>query len=219
MVSGTAEHHADLHADLVDEDDHRVRALDVAGQLAQRLRHQARLQADVRIAHVAFDLRLRRQRRDRIDDDHVDRLFAGIRLRHQQIVDIDAELVGIGRVERVFGVDERGRAAGFLAFGDDLQRQRGLTRGFRAVDLDDPAARQPPTPSATSERQRAGRDHAHGHIDAGIAKPHDRSFAKLLFDLPQRRGQRFLFVVVHFTYLILWFAELSHTEREHKENF
>ena len=32
---GVAEHHADLHADLVDEDDDRVRALDVARELAQ----------------------------------------------------------------------------------------------------------------------------------------------------------------------------------------
>src|SRR5690606_27779794 len=42
-----AEHHADLHADLVDEDDDRVRAFDVAGELAQRLRHEAGVQSDV----------------------------------------------------------------------------------------------------------------------------------------------------------------------------
>jgi hypothetical protein len=35
-----AEHDADLHTDLVDEDDDGVRALDVAGELAQRLRHE-----------------------------------------------------------------------------------------------------------------------------------------------------------------------------------
>src|SRR5690554_2765586 len=35
-----AEHHADLHADLVDEDHEAVRALDVRRELAQRLRHQ-----------------------------------------------------------------------------------------------------------------------------------------------------------------------------------
>src|SRR5690606_8271999 len=45
-----AEHHADLHADLVDEDHQRVGTLDVGGQLAQRLAHQAGLQADVRVA-------------------------------------------------------------------------------------------------------------------------------------------------------------------------
>src|SRR5206468_196114 len=51
-----AEHHADLHANLVDEDDHGVRARDVAGELAQRLRHQSGMQAHLRLAHLTFDL-------------------------------------------------------------------------------------------------------------------------------------------------------------------
>src|SRR5690606_11719580 len=39
------EHHANLHADLVDEDHQAVVILDVTGDLAQGLRHQAGLQA------------------------------------------------------------------------------------------------------------------------------------------------------------------------------
>ncbi len=104
-----------------------VGALDVAGELAQRLGHQARLQADVHVAHFAFDFGLGHQRRHRVDDDHVDRagahqhvgdfegLLAGVRLRDQQVVDVDAELLGVRRVERVLGVDEGGGAAGLLA--------------------------------------------------------------------------------------------------------
>ena len=81
----------------------------------------------MRIAHLAFDFGLRRQRRDRVDDDDVDRarahqhvgdferLLARVGLRDEQIVDIDAELLGIRRIERVLGVDERGRAAVLLA--------------------------------------------------------------------------------------------------------
>src|SRR5699024_10928031 len=38
-----AEHHADFHPDLVDEDDKSVRALDIGGELAQSLRHQPSL--------------------------------------------------------------------------------------------------------------------------------------------------------------------------------
>src|SRR3982750_3940575 len=37
---GTAVHHPDLHADLVDEDHHAIRARDRGGELAQRLAHQ-----------------------------------------------------------------------------------------------------------------------------------------------------------------------------------
>ena len=51
------------------------------------------------------------------DDQHIDRagahqrigdferLFAGVRLRDQKVVDIDAELARIDRIERVFGID------------------------------------------------------------------------------------------------------------------
>ena len=39
-------------------------------------------------------------------------------------------------------VDERRHAAGLLRLRDDMQRHGGLAGGFRAVDLDDAAARQ-----------------------------------------------------------------------------
>ena len=51
-----------------------------ARQLAQRLAHQARLQPDVLIAHLAFDLRARHQRRDGVDHDQVDSAAAHERL-------------------------------------------------------------------------------------------------------------------------------------------
>src|SRR5665213_1133193 len=101
-----AKHHTDLHADLVDENHHGVRALDVTGQLAQGLRHQAGVQTDLHFAHLAFDFSLRRQCRDGVDDhqDHCtgahqhvgdfQRLLTRIRLRYQQLADIDAELLG-----------------------------------------------------------------------------------------------------------------------------
>ena len=41
---GIAEHHADLHTDLVDEDDCGVRFVGDRGEFAERLRHQASLQ-------------------------------------------------------------------------------------------------------------------------------------------------------------------------------
>jgi hypothetical protein len=85
VVSGRAEHDADLHADLVDEDDQRVGALDVGGQLAQGLAHQAGLQAGQLVAHLTLDFGLRHQRGDRVDDDHVDAAGA-----HQHVGDFQA---------------------------------------------------------------------------------------------------------------------------------
>ena len=75
---------------------------------AQRLRHQAGLQSHLGIAHLPFDFRLGRQSRHGVDDDDVDgaradqrvgdfeRLFAVVRLRNQQVIDIHAELLGVG---------------------------------------------------------------------------------------------------------------------------
>ena len=143
---------------------------DRGGELAQRLAHQARLQARQAVAHLAFELGARRQRRDRIDHQHVDRagahqrvgdlqrLLAGVGLRDQQVVEVDAELAGIDRVERVLGVDEGADAAVLLRLGDDVQRQRGLARAFRPVDLDDAAARQAADAERDVEAERAGRD-------------------------------------------------------------
>ena len=123
-----------------------------------------------RIAHLAFDFGARRQRRDRIDDQHVDRagahqrvgdlqrLLAGIGLRDQQVVEIDAELAGIDRIERMLGVDEGADAALLLGLGDGVQRQRRLAGGFRPVDLDDAAARQAADAERDVEAERAGRD-------------------------------------------------------------
>ena len=101
------------------------------------------------VAHVALDLGLGHQRRHRVDDHDVDRarahqrladvqrLFAVVRLRHIQLVDVHAQLFGIHRIQRVLGVDEGRRAAHLLRLGDAVQRHRGLAGGFRPVDLHD----------------------------------------------------------------------------------
>ena len=204
-----AEHHADLHADLVDEDDDGVGALDVAGELAQRLGHQARVQADLHLAHLAFDLRLGRERRDGVDHDHVhrvgahqhvgdlQRLLAGVGLRDQQVVDVHAELLGIGRIERMLGIDEGRRAAGALHLGDDLQRERGLAGGLRPEDLHDAAARQAADAERDVEAERAGGNGFDIEDRRGIAEAHHRALAELLLDLAQCGGERLLAVLFH----------------------
>src|SRR5215813_3199808 len=133
-----AVHDADLHADLVDEDHHRIGAVDRSGELAQGLAHEAGLQAGLLVAHLAFEFGARNQRGDRIDHQHVDRaraderigdferLLAGVGLRDQEIVDVDAELAGVYRVERVLGVDEGADAALPLRLRHAMQRERGL---------------------------------------------------------------------------------------------
>ena len=118
------------------------------------------------VAHFALDLRARHERRDGVDHDDVDRagaherlgdlerLFAGIRLRNEQRIYVYAERGRIDRVKCVLHVDKRRVAAHFLAFGDAVERQGGLTGGFRPVDLDDAAARH--TAHAQRNHQTGG---------------------------------------------------------------
>src|SRR3546814_17995191 len=55
-VRHATEHHADLLAELVDEDADGVGLVEVGSELAQGLRHEAGLEADVAVAHVALAL-------------------------------------------------------------------------------------------------------------------------------------------------------------------
>ena len=104
-----------------------LRAVEVARELAHRLAHHPRLQADGLVAHLALELGARRQRGDRVDRDDVDRagahehvgdlerLLAVVGLGDEQLVDVDADVARVERVHRVLGVDEgadRRRASG-----------------------------------------------------------------------------------------------------------
>ena len=168
-----------------------------AGELAQRLRHEPRLQAHLRFAHLAFDFGLRHERGDRVDHHDVDavradedlddfeRLLAVVGLRHEQVVDIDAELLRVGRIERVLGVDERRHAAQFLRLGDDLQRQRGFARRLRTEDFDDAAARHAADAEREVDADRAGGDGLDRLNGALLAQAHDGALAELLFNLAE----------------------------------
>ena len=184
----------DLLAQLVDEDQAGLALGHDRGELAQRLAHEARLHAHLRVAHLAFELRPRDERRHGVDDQHVhgaradedlgdlERLLPAVRLRDEQVVGVDAELAGVQRVERVLGVHERRHAAALLRLGDDVQRQRRLARRLRAVDLDDAAAGEAAHAQRGVDRQRAGGDG--GDVDLlAAAEPHDRALAELLVDL------------------------------------
>ena len=82
--------------------------------------------------------------------------MSGCEIKH--LADVDAELAGVDRIERVLRVDVGSDAAGLLHLRDDLQAQRGLARRLGPVDLDDAAARQAADAQRDVEAERAGRD-------------------------------------------------------------
>ena len=139
-----------------------------------RLPASLRIACDIRracrptvcVADLAVQLGFRRQRRDRVDRDHVDRgggdqaigdlqrLLAVVGLGDQQLVGVDADRPRVDRVDRVLGVDEGADPAARLGLGDDVVDQRRLSRGLRAEDLDDPAARHAADAERQVERER-----------------------------------------------------------------
>ena len=160
----------------------------------------------MRVAHLALDLGLRRERGDRVDRDDVERaradeqlgdlerLLAGVGLRDEEVVDVDADALRVRRVHRVLGVDEGADAAAALRLGDHVVDERRLAGRLRAEDLDDAAARQPADAEREVERERAGRDRADGDRGA-VVHLHDRALAELALDLPERDVE--CFVLVH----------------------
>jgi hypothetical protein len=195
LRSAWLEHDADLHTNLVDEDEQAVRSGDRRRELAERLAHEARLDADVAVAHVALDFCLGHERSDRIDDDEVDgirpdehvgdleSLLAVIGLADEELLGLHPELAGVRRVEGVLRVDERRHPAGLLHLGDRVERERGLPARFGSVDLDDAPARVTADAEGDIEADAARRDDLNPFGQAGaLFEAHDRALAVFLFD-------------------------------------
>ena len=195
------EHHADLLAHLVREDDERLRLRDDCSELSHRLRHETRLKPHVAVAHVAVDLCLRNECRDGVDYDHVKsarlrelladrkRLFAAVRLGDDQVVEIDADLLRVAGVKRVFRVDERRYTARLLGVRDDVQGKRSLAGRLLAVAFDDASARKPADAKCHVERKRAGGNHG-DFLHFLVAETHNRHLAEFLAYLAHHRVKR-----------------------------
>ena len=200
-----AVHHTDFFAQLVNKDADGVCFADDAGQLTQSLAHQAGLQANVGIAHFAFNFGFGHHGSNRVHNNSVNRagayqsfadfhgLLAGIRLADQQAVNVNAKGAGIGGIQGVLNVDKGNLAAQLLGFSQNMQGQGGFTGRFRPIYLNDASAWQAADAQRQVQPQAAGGNGIHLHGNVG-PKLHHGAFAKLLFDLGQCRLQRCLFI-------------------------
>src|SRR5690606_21200892 len=89
------------------------------------------------------------------DVRNLERLLSGVRLRHDEVVGVHAELLRILGVERVLSVDEGSGSTSLLRVGDSVQRDSGLTGGFGSVDLDNATAGKPADAKSDVQRDRA----------------------------------------------------------------
>ena len=126
----------------------------------------------------------------------LERLLAGVGLRDEQLVDVDADPLGVGRVHRVLGVDEGADAAAALGLGDHVVDERRLARRLGAEDLDDAPARQAADAEREVERQRAGRDRADRDVRL-VAHLHHGALAEVALDLPEGDVQCLLAIHPH----------------------
>ena len=150
------------------------------------------------VAHLTFKLGARHERGNRVDHQHVDRtgahkrvgdfkrLFAGIRLGNQKVVDIHAKLAGIDRIKSMLGIDEGADATLLLGFRDGVKRKRGLAGRFRTINFDHPATRQAADTKSNVEPQRARGNSLNIHGLVVLAELHDGALAELTLDLAQR---------------------------------
>ena len=83
----------------------------------------------------------------------------------------------------MLGIDKRHNATHGLRLGQDLERQRGLTGGLGAVNLDDATTRHATDAQSGIERQGAGGNGLDLEFGATVAIPHNGALTELLLDL------------------------------------
>ena len=172
------------------------------------------MQTDVGVAHVAFDLRLRRKGRHAVDNDDVEAaaldqffgdvegLFSVVRLRNVQVFQIDADVFGINGVESVLRVDERGETARLLRLGDHVESQCRFTAGLRSVHLQNSAARYAADAGGDIEREASGRDDIYIHSGVFFQR-HDGALSEFFFDLGDGKLYLLLFFFDADTHFLL----------------
>ena len=163
--------------------------------------HEAGLQANVRIAHIAFDFRFGNKRGDGVHHNHIggvgthqqladlEGLLTGVWLRNQHLFNIHPNATSPSGVQCMFGINERHHATGLLGFGGNGQGQRGLATGFWSKHFDNATFGNPSAPQGQVQAQRASSNP--GRRGQAISlEAHDGALAVGLLDLVKSPVQR-----------------------------
>ena len=157
----------------------------------------------MRVAHLALDLRLRCQGCDGVDRDDVEGagpdqklrdlepLLTRVGLGDEEVIDVDADSLRVGGVHGVLRVDEGTDASASLRLRDHVVDESRLAGGFRAEDLDDPAARKPSDPEGEIESERARRN-GPDRDGCMVVHLHHGALAELALDLAESDVQSLL---------------------------
>src|SRR5215218_53600 len=186
-----AEHDPYLLPQLVDENGRSPGAAEGPRELAQGLAHEPSLKSHVRVSHLALYLSPRHQGRHRVYNhdvqgagadesiSYLQGLFAVIRLGKVEVLQVNADSLGVGRVEGVLGVDEGGEASCSLRLGDDVQGEGRLAARLGTEDLDDTASGDAANAEGDVEGKSAGRNGGDAALALLVAHAHDRTLPEL----------------------------------------
>src|SRR5215211_3916920 len=189
-----AEHDPYLLPQLVDENGRSPGAFEGPRELPQGLTHEPCLKSHMRVSHLSLDLSPRYKGSDGVYNDDVEGagadegirylqgLFAVIRLGKVEVLEVNADSLGVGRVEGVLGVDESSEAPCFLCLGDDVQGEGRLAARLGTEDLDDPASGDAANAEGEVEGQGAGRNGGDA-LALFVAHAHDRTLPELPLNL------------------------------------
>lgn len=193
LCFGAAEHDADLFADLISKEDDTLCLGDGSGEAAHGLTHHTCLEANGGVSHLAVELVLGDEGGDGVDHDDVDcagadqsfgdveGILAAFGLGDHQVLQIDANDLGVAWVEGVLHIDKDGVAAFFLSLRDGAETESSLTGAFRAVDFADSSAGE----AACAEREVDGDGTGGDDVDlhfSGFAEAHQGAGAELFID-------------------------------------
>src|SRR5215213_2265217 len=144
----------------------------------------------MRVAHLSLDLSPRYEGSHRVynydvqgtgaDESihYLQGLFAVIRLGKVEVLEVNADSLGVGRVEGVLGVDKGGEASCFLRLGDDVQGEGRLAARLGTEDLDDATPWDAANAEGEVQSQGTGRD-AVDLLPLLVAHAHDRTLPEL----------------------------------------
>src|SRR5215212_4539498 len=144
----------------------------------------------MRVAHLSLDLSPGYEGGHRVYDDDVEGaasderirylqgLFAVVRLGEVEVLEVDADGLGVGRVDGVLGVDEGGQTPCLLGLGNHVQGEGRLAAGLGTEDLDDATPWEATDAEGEVECQGAGRNGSDLRAVL-VAHAHDRTLPEL----------------------------------------
>ena len=155
------------------------------------------MQTHKAVAHFTIDFGLGYQCGNGVDDHHIQGtganqgfrnfqcLLAGIRLGDVQLIDVHAQLLGIGRIQGVLCIHEGRNTACTLGFCYNVQGNGGFTGRLRSINLHNTSPGNTANAQGCVQRQAAGgndRDILVGYI---FAQLHHSTLAVLLVQICQ----------------------------------